>query len=144
MACPKLMYLIDKKLLFPMKSKVRSKSFYFWRSRHLKFNFFKTVSVFENLTVVKELTQYHPPSPPPLSVGRDNFQSQILKRGDKKKNECLGGLRVSAMNICSRAYYIFSQKRLLKIKCAFESSNADLGLFQPNNQLISFVTFWFC
>ena len=39
------------------------------------------------------------------------------------------------------------KKRILEIKYGFEGliSNVDLGLFQPNIQLMfSFVKFWFC
>ena len=45
------------------------------------------------------------------------------------------------------AYYFPCQKRLCKIKYAFEGSisNVDLELFNLNNQLgFSFVKFWFC
>ena len=67
----------------------------------------------------------------------------------KKKNDCLGGLkRVPAMDNCLGAYYVYCPKtRLLKIKYGSKGSisNVDLGLFKPNNQLIfSFVTFRLC
>ena len=59
-----------------------------------------------------------------------NRQSQILKKmggvgggGGQKKNECLGGLRVPATDIClGGAYYVPSQKRIRKMKYGFEGS----------------------
>ena len=50
------------------------------------------------------------------------------------------------ISILHETYYVSSQKKLLKIN-GFEGSisDVDLGLFQPNNQIMfSFLTFWFC
>ena len=72
----------------------------------------------------------------PLSTGKDNFQFQILKRGDQKKR-----VRLRGELLC------YCQTRLFKIKYGFEGSisNVDFGLFQPKNQwMFSFVTFWLC
>ena len=67
-------------------------------------------------------------------------------------NERLGKLkRVPAMDIClgaRRGLLCFLSKNDLKIKYGGSEgsiSNVDLGLLQPNKQLMfSFVTFWFC
>ena len=56
-----------------------------------------------------------------LSVQVDNIQSQILKRRDqKKKNECLVGLKESLPQIFSCAYSVYCQKGLCKIRYGFE------------------------
>ena len=59
----------------------------------------------------------------------------------------MGGLKEFLPWIFARGITVSVKKRLFKIKYSFEGSisNVDLGLFQPNNQIIiSFVTFWFC
>ena len=38
----------------------------------------------------------------PLSVGGDNFQPQILKRGDQKKNESIEGLWLGLKSSCHK------------------------------------------
>ena len=87
-------------------------------------------------------------SPLPPSAGRNNFQSHILKWEGFRKKKCVwGGLKQFLPWIFAQGAYCFLSKKDLKIKYGFEDSisNADLGLFQSNNQLMfSFVTFWFC
>ena len=68
---------------------------------------------------------------PPFYRG-DNFQSQILKRGDKKKKSAWGHLKVPALDNCLEGLTVFcKKKRLLKIKYGFDDSVSyvDLGLF---------------
>ena len=65
--------------------------------------------------------------------GFDEFLPWIFARGEG------GGFTMFTMFLV--------KKRLFKIKYGFESSisNVDLGLFYPKNQqMFSFVTFWFC
>ena len=59
-----------------------------------------------------------PVFPSHLSAGRDNFQSQILKRGVVRNNECLGGLRELLPRIFPWGLLCFlsNKKRLFKIK----------------------------
>ena len=58
-------------------------------------------------------------TPPPFCWWR-NFYSQ---GEDQKRNECLGGLKVSAKDACGRgAYYVSCQKRHYKMKYGIEGS----------------------
>ena len=67
-----------------------------------------------------------------LSAGGDNFHSQILKREESEKIECLRGFKEFLPWIFASGLTIFLViKRLLEIKYGSESSisNVDLGLF---------------
>ena len=84
----------------------------------------------------------------PLFLVGDNFQSQILKWGDQKKNEFLGGGGLKAflpwIFALGGLLCLLSKKKLLKLKYGFQGSisHVDIRLFQPGNQLMfSFVTF---
>ena len=51
-------------------------------------------------------------APPFLLGGGDNFRSQILKRGESEKNECLGGLKeFLSWAFVWGACYVSSQKK---------------------------------
>ena len=94
-------------------------------------------------------TRFHTISPHPLSAGREQLSVPNFGKGGSGKNARLGGLKeFPVMDICLGTYYVSFQKNTFENKIwLFEGSisNVDLGLFQPNNQLMfSFVTFWFC
>ena len=111
---------------------------HYFNACHLMFHFFA-------------FSQYQ--SPPPFLLGGQLLVPNFEKGGDYqgKKMSAWVDLKSSCHGYLPRgggggAYYVSSQKWLLKIN-GFEGSisNVNLGLFQPNNQLMfSFVTFWFC
>ena len=82
-------------------------------------------------------------------VGGAQFTVQNFeKRGVKKKMSAWRDLKMPCHGYLPGEGTMFLvKKRILEIKYGFEGliSNVDLGLFQPNIQLMfSFVKFWFC
>ena len=82
-----------------------------------------------------------PTSVTPFLLGgwEGNSQSQILERGEKKKNgknECLRGLKVFLTQIFTwEDYCILVKKDFVKYAVMVSVSKVDLGLFLPKNNV---------